>query len=158
MEKNMLKQVTNYEYDLKVKILCKVLEKIPPNSVFHLDEDIIGSTLQFFPEFKFFFKFEIFNERKLYNSYYFFYLNPLSISWLKEYIQSHNILDTFSFYRIYNKEKTETFLRVYDIDSYEVSKSLNIEEAVIEEWNSRQGQGCYWGMSDHIPYTEELIE
>ena len=43
------------------------------------------------------------------------------------------------FYRIYDKDHKEIFLRVYDTDSYEVSKSLNIEKKVIEEWNSKQG-------------------
>lgn len=147
----------NDVYNLKNNILCKVLDKIPYESIFHLDgvmmKDLI---LPSFPDFNYFFKFEYPNKCRLYDTDLFYILNTNSISWLKEYIKYNNLLDVFIFYRIYDKEKSEIFLRVYDTDSYEVSKSLNIEESVIEEWNSRQGQGCYWGMSDYIPYTDEL--
>lgn len=144
--------------DLKIETLCTVLDKIPYGATFHLDGVMMESLiLHSFPDFNSFSQFEYSNKNKLYDTDRLFILNINSISWLKEYIQSHNLLDVFMFYRIYDKDHKEILLRVYDTDSYEVSKSLNIEKKVIEEWNSKQGQGCYWGLSDYISYTKELI-
>lgn len=66
-----------------------------------------------------------------------------------------NLSENLTFYRINNREEAETFLRVYDADSYEVSKSLNIEDSVIEDWNSRQGQGN--SLDRRISYTKWAV-
>lgn len=66
-----------------------------------------------------------------------------------------NLSENLTFYRINNREEAETFLRVYDTDSYEVSKSLNIEDSVIEDWNSRQGQGN--SLYRRISYTKWAV-
>lgn len=137
-----------------IDIFSHVLKKIPPKSILHIDKGSWDFSQTMSTPLKDILKFQIDeNGADLH-----FLLSDECHKWFEHYLQTMTPskwdFNMINFYRIYNYEKTDVYLLVYDINQYSISKKINISNSFIKQWE--KDPNIYINIEDEIPYTEDF--